>query len=308
MSTVLVVDIGGTSVKIGFIVDDEPHEYVRRFSTDELRSPDPAAVLARMISVVTIESGLKPEAIVSTVPGFLDARESRILHAANIPELDGCLLANALGQLTGLPVVLERDAVLALIGEYVAGVCQGANAVLGLFFGTGVGAAFLQNGLPFRGSGSALEIGHMPFRGARRWVGSDRSECLEAYVSGKALEHIAEHHQVSIGDVFTASAQKPELANDLREFVRNQASAVATAVAILSPETIVLGGGICEMHNFPKAQLASELEERFPFVHTGRPLDLRWTSLGWRSVLHGASFSLQNQRQERQSTLRGERA
>jgi len=46
----------------------------------------------------------------------------------------------------------------------------------------------------------------------------------------------------------------------------------------------------CEMPNFPKAQLASEPEERFPFVHTGRPLDLQWASLGWRSVLYGASF------------------
>ncbi len=294
MSTVLVIDIGGTSVKIGFIVDDEPHEYVRLFSASELRSPDPVSVLARMISAVISESSLQPEAIVSTVPGFLDAKENRILHAANIPELNGCLLSNALEQLTGLPVMLERDAVLALIGEHVAGVCQGAGSVLGLFFGTGVGGAFLQNGRPFRGSGWALEIGHMPFRGTRRWVGSERSECLEAYVSGKALQHIAEHHRVLIGDAFTASSQNPELANDLREFVRNQASAIASAVAILSPETIVLGGGICEMPNFPKAQLVSELEELFPFVHTGRPLDLRWASLGWRSVLYGASFSVRN--------------
>jgi allose kinase len=148
----------------------------------------------------------------------------------------------------------------------------------------------------------------MPFRGTRRWLESDRSECLEAYVSGKALQNIAEHHQVSIGDVFTASAQNPKLANDTCEFVRNQAFAIASAVAILSPETVVLGGGICEMPDFPKAQLASELEEHFPFVHTGRPLDLRWASLGWRSVLHGASFTVQNQRPQLQGISRGGRA
>ncbi len=73
--------------------------------------------------------------------------------------------------------------------------------------------------------------------------------------------------------MFTASAWKPELSSDLREFVKNQAFAVASAVAILSPETVVIEGGICEMPNFPKAELESELEERFPFVHTGRPLD-----------------------------------
>jgi len=291
MSTILVVDIGGTRIKMGFAVDGEPQEYVRLFSTVELRS-GPIAALERMISTVITESGLEPAAIVSTVPGFLDAKRNRILYSANIPELNGVLLAGDLGHRIGLPVLLERDSVLALMGEYVAGVCQGAGSVLGLFFGTGIGGAFLQQGRPFRGSGWALEIGHMPFSGSRRWLRAERGECLEAYVSGKALERIAEYHQVPIEDVFRASAQASELANHLREFVTNQAFAIATAIAVLSPETVVLGGGICEMRDFPKARLISELEQSFPFLSTGRPLDLRWAGLGWRSVLHGATFSV----------------
>ncbi len=302
MNPVLVVDIGGTSTKLGFVVDAEPQEYVRLFSTKELRSPDPVAALARMVSAAISESGLKPEAIVATVPGFLDAKENRVLYTANIPELNGCPLAEALGQRTGLRVLLERDAVLALIGEYVAGVCQGVNSVLGLFFGTGIGGAFLQDGLPFRGSGWALEIGHMPFHGTRRWVGSGRNDCLEAYVSGQALQSIAEHHRVPIGEVFTAAPRMPDLSDALHGFVKNQVFAVASSVAILSPETVVIGGGICEMPDFPRAELEAELEERFPFVHTGRPLDLRWASLGWRSVLYGASFSVENQQQEQRAS------
>ena len=71
MSTILVVDIGGTSIKIGFVVDGRPHEFIRLFSTTELRT-DPIAALERMISTVRTESGLEPAAVVSTVPGFLD--------------------------------------------------------------------------------------------------------------------------------------------------------------------------------------------------------------------------------------------
>jgi predicted NBD/HSP70 family sugar kinase len=291
MSTILVVDIGGTSIKTGFVVDGEPQEFIRLFSTNELRT-DPIAALEQMIFTATAESGLKPAAIVSTVPGFLDAQHSRVLYAANIPELNGLLLASDLSRRIGLPVSLERDSVLALMGEYVAGACQGARSVLGLFFGTGVGGAFLQQGLPFRGSGWALEIGHMPFSASHQWLRAERGECLEAYASGKALQRIAEHHQVPIEDLFRASAQTSELSNHLREFITNQAYAIATAVAILSPETVVLGGGICEMRDFPRAQLASNLEKLFPFLSTGRPLDLRWASLGWRSVLYGATFAM----------------
>jgi predicted NBD/HSP70 family sugar kinase len=289
MSTILVVDIGGTTIKIGFVLDGQPQDFIRLFSTTELRA-NPIAALNRMISGAIAESGLEPAAIVSTVPGFLDAQRNRVLHAANIPELNGLLLATELGHRTGIPVSLERDSVLALMGEYAAGVCQGADSVLGLFFGTGVGGAFLQKGIPFRGSGWALEIGHMPFTASRRWLHGERGECLEAYVSGKSLERIAQHHQVPIEDVFRASEQAAELSAHLREFVTNQVFAIATAIAVLSPETLVLGGGICEMRGFPKAQLISELEQTFPFISIGRPLDLRWANLGWRSVLHGATL------------------
>jgi predicted NBD/HSP70 family sugar kinase len=294
MSTILVVDVGGTSIKIGFVIDDQPQEFTRLFSTSELRT-DPLAALERMISTATTESGLEPSAIVSTVPGFLDAQHNRVLRAVNIPELEGLLLASELGHRLGLLVLLERDSVLALMGEYVAGVCQGTASVLGLFFGTGVGAAFLQRGRPFRGSGWALEVGHMPFSASRHWLQAERGECLEAYASGKVLQRIAEHHQVPIEEVFHAAPQEFELSKHLREFVTNQVSAIATAIAVLSPETVVLGGGICEMRGFPKAQLVSELEQRFPFIAIGRPLDLRWANLGWRSVLHGATLLVRNQ-------------
>jgi len=92
MSTILVVDIGGTSIKIGFVVHGEPQEFIRLFSTTELRT-NPIAALERIISTAMTESGLHPAAIVSTVPGLLDAQHNRVLHAANIPELNGVLLA-----------------------------------------------------------------------------------------------------------------------------------------------------------------------------------------------------------------------
>ena len=293
MSTILVIDVGGTSIKTGFVVDGEPQEFIRLFSTTELRR-DPIAALERIISTAMTESGLQPAAIVSTVPGFLDAHQNRVLYAANIPELNGLLLASDLAHRIGLPVLLERDSVLALMGEYVAGECQGAGSVLGLFFGTGVGSRFP----PARPALSRLRLGARDwayaFSASHQWLRAERGECLEAYASGKALERIAEHHQVPIEDVFRASAQASELSNHLREFITNQAYAIATAIAILSPETVVLGGGICEMRDFPKAQLDAELEKLFPFLSTGRPLDLRWASLGWRSVLHGATFSVRN--------------
>ncbi len=143
MTTILVVDIGGTTVKVGFSIGGQPHDDVRLFSSDALRGQDPVAALAEMIRGVITDTERTPDIVVSTVPGFLDTDADRVLCAANIPRLTDRRLASELGARLGVPVVLERDAVLALIGERVAGACRGADAVLGLFFGTGVGAAFL---------------------------------------------------------------------------------------------------------------------------------------------------------------------
>jgi predicted NBD/HSP70 family sugar kinase len=288
MSTYLVADIGGTSVKIGFVIDGTPHGYTRVFPTHHVRNSDPVESLARLIATATDEAQLTPDMIIATVPGFLDKTAEHVLFAANVPELNGCALVDELTRTTHVPVILERDAVMSLMGEYAAGGCIGAASVVGLFFGTGVGAAYLDQGRVFRGAGWALEIGHMPYSGVRRWLGSDRPECLEAYVSGKVLEQITRENDVALGDVFTAAKTNPALADHVADFVRNQAHAVGSAVAILSPETILLGGGICEMSDFPKAELVAAIQSSFPFEQIGQVVDVRWATLGWRSVLYGA--------------------
>jgi allose kinase len=188
--------------------------------------------------------------------------------------------------------------VLTLAGEIVAGVAHGASHVLGVFFGTGVGAAYLHDGRPFRGAGWALEIGSMPFRGDNRRVAGLRTDCLEAYASGRALQEIANRHAVQISSLFEAGATHPALATELEEFVRYQAYAVAAATAMLSPQTIVLGGGVLDMLDYPKERLAELIECYAPIAETRRSMDLRWSELGWLSVLHGASAVVAQSRSE----------
>ena len=86
-----------------------------------------------MISLAIDEAKLQPHAIVSTVPGFLDKTATHVLLAVNIPELNGCALVDEIARSIGIPVYLERDAVLSLIGEHAAGGCRGANTSLDFF-------------------------------------------------------------------------------------------------------------------------------------------------------------------------------
>ncbi|MBZ9990207.1 ROK family protein [Mesorhizobium sp. BH1-1-5] len=285
--SILVVDVGGTSVKCGMVVDRVPQAGERLFPSSLLRNADPVGSFAKLVKEFCAEAGLTPDLMVSTVPGFIDTDGDRVLFAGNVPELNGHHLASELGALLGFPVIIERDSVLVLAGEVIAGAAKGADSVLGLFFGTGVGGAFLQGGEAFRGGGWALEIGHMPFGNEGRTLEGLRTDCLETYVSGRALEVIAARHGVPVTEIFVQSRRIPELRADVDRFVRDQALAIGTAVALFSPATIVLGGGVCAIDAFPRRQLEELVALRAPFAETGRPMDLRWAGLGWRAVLYG---------------------
>lgn len=285
---ILVVDIGGTNIKFGYSCNGEPLDYRRLFSTDVLRRGDPVHALAAMIGDVVAETAIAPQAIVAAVPGFIDTDGDRVLHAANIESLDGRRLRSELRRLVGCDVLLERDAVLTLLGEARAGVVQDANHVLGIFFGTGVGAAFLDDGKPFRGSGWALEMGLMPFHAEGPIPQDMRPNCLESYASGRALQGIAERHGVAVESIFLAGECNHSLAEEISRFIRYQAIAVGMAAAMVSPATVLLGGGVVSMVGYPRDTMTEFVRDQVPLAETGRTFDLRWSMHGWSAVLHGA--------------------
>lgn len=289
--SILVIDIGGTNVKFAAIHEGKHLPDTRKVATARLRVGDPIDNLARLVVSIGEELGSRPDAIVSTVPGFLDPDRDLVRFAGNIPEFNGRRVASELSARTGVPVTLDRDAIMSLRGEWQAGAGRGVQNLLGLFFGTGVGGAFLQDGMPFRGSGFALEIGNMPFKGEGRELAGLRKDCLEAYVSGRVLQDIAARHAVAIEHVFEASGTQPALARDVDIFIRDQAVAIGVAFSLFSPDAVLLGGGVCRMAGFPKERLATLVIENSTARERGGGLDLRWARLGWEAVMHGAELT-----------------
>ncbi|MDR5826202.1 ROK family protein [Caballeronia sp. LZ043] len=290
MSTaVLAIDIGGTHIKLGYALGATALDYQRLFSTDELRVGDPIGVLVRMIRTAFEETGVRAHSIVVAVPGFIDSDGDRILHAENVSSLDGIALASELRSRTQCDVLLERDAVLTLIGEIEAGAGRNADHILGVFFGTGIGAAFISGGTPFRGAGWALEVGAMPFRIDQYETDAgpydQRSSCLEAFASGYALRAIAQRHEVAIEKVFLAIDTGSQVAEELSIFVNYQAIAISIVIATMCPSTVLLGGGVLDMKGYPRAKLFDQIRRYAP--HSMSP-DLRWCELGWGAVIHGA--------------------
>jgi allose kinase len=287
-ATIAVIEIGGTSVKIGFAVDNEPFSETRTFPTVKIRTEEPIKALAKLTRGVCQEFGLSPARVVATVPGFIDRRFDRVLHAANVPELNGRYMASELSQVLGLPVRLERDVVLQLLGECRAGAAAGESHVLAIYLGTGIGAAYRGKSEIFRGGGWALEIGHMPVHGRGQTLPGLLPDRLEVYASGRKLEALSHEYAIPVSAIFSASSGLAKLEAELGNLVRDQAFAIAGAVAMFSPQVVILGGGILEMDDYPRDRLKNEITGHLPLPPEVLAVDLRWALLGWRAAIYGA--------------------
>jgi glucokinase len=141
-----------------------------------------------------------------------------------------------------------NDAVAALMAEAKFGAAKNKKNVVMLTLGTGVGGAILINGKPYQGAfNKAGHIGHM--------VINDEGDCDVTGMPGSLEECIG---NVTVekrsGGKFTSTHQLIKAYRNDDAFAKNVwltsvkklAIGLASVTNILSPETIVLGGGITE--------------------------------------------------------------
>jgi allose kinase len=293
---VIVADIGGTKIVLGH-VDSNALEILeaidfRTVSTDTLRVSDPVTALAGLLLEYSKDQGLSPVAVVLGVPVSLARDLNTVLSSPNIPQLEGLELGSLLEEILQLPVRLERDINLLLLGE-VHG--RDVSSALGIFFGTGIGASFILENRVYRGASVGLEIGHIPIRGEGKRCVCGNLDCLEAYACGHTLNALSRDFSIPVSDLFIKHGNA-SLERHLFEFVRDQAYAVATAINLFDPEICIVGGGIPEMNNFPRTEFRQTVLD-----HVRRPLPrdsirLEWAKLGARAALPGALALLREAR------------
>ena len=256
------IDIGGT--KIAGALVNEAGEILR-----ELKVPtptnDPAALQAAVVKMVEeLRSGEKVSAVGVAAAGFIDANQSVVYYAPNLSWRNEPLKEKLEAEL-GLPVVIENDANAAGWAEYRFGAGAGYHHMMMLTIGTGVGGAIVANGELFRGGfGIGAELGHMNFVPKGKLCGCGQHGCLEQYGSGTALLNSAKELVASGSEeakrLKELSDSVPELTGNevyqaiqegdpgalrlLTDLGSNLGLAVASLVAVLDPEIVVIGGGV----------------------------------------------------------------
>ena len=160
-----------------------------------------------------------------------------------------------------LPVILTNDANAAAIGEMIYGAAKGMKDFFIVTLGTGLGSGFVANGEMIYGhDGFAGELGHTIAVSDGRQCGCGRKGCLEQYASATGIvktvkELLKSNHKSILNEIlreeitskkiFEAAKKGDKLALEAFDYTgKILGRSLADAVAITSPEAIILFGGL----------------------------------------------------------------
>jgi glucokinase len=263
------IDLGGTKIQAA-VIDDEHNVLGAKRDQTPLKG-GPTAIAAKMVEVVRVaaeEAGAETSALDGIgvgSPGSVDNENGTVTSARNLSDWGGTFnLREALEGELGAPVSLGNDVDLAVDAEFEVGAAKAYQSLLGVFWGTGVGGGIILEGKPWLGRGTAAEIGHMVVKmdGARCPCG--RRGCMEAYAGRGAMEARARRRvekgekthlfkimeergrdRLSSGIWERALERGDKMAEELLdEAVEALGNGVASAVNLLDPEAVVIGGGL----------------------------------------------------------------
>lgn len=259
-------DIGGTNLRAGLVDRDRNlSHFIIGSSRELLHDSDSGQRLVRYIEGYLRETGLQPDAVAVGFPSTIDRTRRIVLSTSNVPGLNNLPFADLLEQAIGVPTFINRDTNLHLLNDIAVLGLEDQKVVVGCYPGTGFGSGLWIGGQLHVGhTGAEGELGHMPVKGEARVCGCGNQGCVETIASGIYLEHLARTHfpDTPISELFDRHGSS----SVLEDFVDNLSLPIATAVNILDPDAVVIGGGVIAMQGFPRSLLVERVHE-----HTRKP-------------------------------------
>lgn len=284
--TVIGIDLGGSAIKLGRF--DWQGNCVQSLTVPTPQPAYPEAVLAAMVAAIEqIDPDHKTVAIGVGTPGPADAAGRIARVAINLAGWRDIPLADWLEAKTGKPTVLANDANCAGMGEYWLGAGRRFQHLILLTLGTGVGGAVILDGNLFTGhEGSAGELGLITLNPEGPECNSGNNGSLEQYTSVRAIRRRTGLEPDELGA--KARAGDPDALAFWQAYGRDLGAGLASLVYVLTPQAIIIGGGVSASAEFFFPAIWQELERRvLPSSRSG--LQLLKAELGNQAGIVGAA-------------------
>ena len=256
------VDVGGTTVKMGFFQEDGV--LLDKWELKTRTENEGAAILpdiANSIAEKLVEHKVAKEDIVGIgmgVPAPV-TKEGVVKNTANLG-WGYKEVKRELEELTGINARIGNDANVAALGEMWKGAGKGYKNLVMVTLGTGVGGGIIIDEEILVGTnGAGAEIGHISMEtDETECCGCGNQGCLEQYASATGIVRLAKRklavtsdatvlnvETVTAKDVFDAVKENDKVAVEIAEqFGAYLGRALASIAAVCDPEAFVIGGGV----------------------------------------------------------------
>lgn len=244
----LGLDLGATNLK--WAVLERDGESWTRLGHGQLPTDadeGAGAVLGRMAETAAAARSRWPgiESVGLGVPGLYDADAGVTTFLPNLPpDWSDLPVAESLAERLGLPVRLINDARAFGLAELRLGAGRGCETLVGLTLGSGVGGVVVVNGgVHFGHAGTGGEVGHQTLLPDGPACTCGNRGCLEALTRADAVA-AACGTPTAEEAVRAAQAGEERAIEGLAEIGRWLGIGIANLIVILTPDRVVLGGGV----------------------------------------------------------------
>jgi glucokinase len=279
------LDVGGTNIKLVVL---EANEVVARATEPTASEDGPDAVLARLAALAR---GAGAAASVGVAfPGFVDAEGRGILFPNLAGDWAGRPIREPLSRALGLPVGLVNDGHAFALAEARVGAARGAEDVICIVCGTGIGGGLVLGGrLRLGVDDRAGEVGHhtVVLDGPRCNCGN--TGCLELFAGAKAIARAA--GRASFDETLDAAAGGDEGAvAAIEQAGRLIGVAIANLTIFVAPHRVVVGGGVAEAGELLFGPMRDEIARRAGNVAPLDHIDILRATLGPDAGAIGAAL------------------
>lgn len=269
----LGLDLGGTNLK--WVVVERDGDGWERLDSGSVptRAGGPGAIVPQLVEVGRAAlDGLAAgphgggPAVTSVgvgVPGLYDPVAGTSRFFPNVPgDWAGVPVAAPIAEGLRLPTRMINDARAFALAESRLGAGRGARTMLGVTLGTGVGGGIVLDGRLLEGlDGTAGEMGHQTIDPDGPWCGCGNRGCVEAYA--RADQIVAACGTESVEAAIAAARAGDERASGgLRDVGRYLGIGLANMVTVLTPDRVVIGGGVAAAGDAILAPVRAEIVRR----------------------------------------------
>lgn len=281
------IDLGASHLKFGIV--DNRFKIIFKGSVPLGKKKSRKSILKllddsiRLLLAFAKVKHIEIKSIGMGIPGTIDFKKGIVKGTPpNLPEISNLNLRQTLRRHFRYPIFLDNDANLMALAESRMGAARGYRNALCLTIGTGIGGGIIIDGELFRGSNFAgAEFGHMIicYHGIK--CNCKSSGCLEMYASATAMVKRAKGllnqrrnsiipqlvcgklNRISTETIFRAHKMTDGLA---QEVVAESASflgiGITSAINLLNPEIVVIGGGVAQSGKKFIKLIAKETKKR----------------------------------------------